>query len=109
MTTKTKHLELGDGLAVRDNKVATEGNSKFPLRYDLISPTVIRALAETYGEGAIKYGDNNWKKGFPEGNLLNHALAHIVAYMEGDTSEPHLEHALWNIGTQIHFDRLKKS
>jgi len=32
------------------------------LRYDLIPPEVLKALAEIYTYGANKYGDNNWQK-----------------------------------------------
>lgn len=91
-------------------------------RYDLITPIGLRALAETYGEGSIKYGDNNWKKGIPRSNLLKHAINHIEAYRllhelgsaekyeeifekSGiDPDEPHLAHAVWNLMTIIHFD-----
>jgi len=72
-------------------------------RYDLISPHILRALAQTYAEGAEKYGDTNWLKGFSSGSLLNHALRHLVLWQLGDNSEPHLAHALWNIGAIIHF------
>jgi hypothetical protein len=31
-------------------------------------------------------------------NLINHALEHIFKMLEGDSTEPHLEHAIWNLG-----------
>jgi len=74
------------------------------VRYDLISPIALRALAETYAEGALKYGDNNWLKGFPAHDVLNHALNHLELWKLGDKSEPHLAHAMWNIATLIHFE-----
>ena len=73
-------------------------------RFDLICPAGLLALAKTYAEGATKYGDNNWLKGLPKSNLLNHALQHLNLYMSGDTSEDHLGHALWNIVAIIHFE-----
>ena len=73
------------------------------VRFDLISPIALTELARTYAEGAQKYGDNNWLKGIPRSDLLNHALRHIFLYMAGDTSEPHLPHAMWNIAALIHF------
>ncbi len=39
-------------------------------RYDLISPIGQRRLAETYAEGARKYGDYNWTKGMPASELM---------------------------------------
>jgi hypothetical protein len=73
-------------------------------RYDLITPIGLRHLAETYAEGFKKYGADNWKKGIPNSNLLNHAIRHIELWREGDRSEDHLAHAAWNLFTLIHFE-----
>lgn len=72
-------------------------------RFDLISPYGLRALAETYGEGSIKYGDNNWLKGMSEKIILQHLLAHINQYRLGDRSEDHLGHAAWGVFALMHF------
>jgi len=48
-------------------------------------------------EGAEKYGDGNWEKGFPVNDILNHALAHIFSFLAGDQSEDHLGHAAANL------------
>jgi hypothetical protein len=90
--------------AVRSPEVA--GQQKFPARYDLITPVGLRRLAETYGEGSLKYGDRNWEKGIPVSNLLNHALAHIVQYLAGDTTEDHMAHAAWNLFAVMHSEEM---
>lgn len=72
------------------------------VRYDLISPIALEALARTYAEGAAKYGDFNWENGMPAHDLLNHALRHIYLFLSGDRSEEHLSHAMWNVGAAIH-------
>ena len=94
----TEHFKGG---AIRMRCVA--GTSK-PCRYDLISPVGLRRLAETYGEGSLKYGDRNWEKGIPNSNLLNHLIAHIQQYMRGDTIEDHLAHAAWGLFALMHFE-----
>ena len=71
-------------------------------RYDLITPIGLRRVAETYAEGAAKYGDNNWLKGMPINDLLNHALRHIYLYLSGDRSEDHLAHASWGLLASCH-------
>jgi arginyl-tRNA--protein-N-Asp/Glu arginylyltransferase len=48
-------------------------------------------------EGAEKYGTNNWEKGFPVSDILNHALSHIYSFLAGDQSEDHLGHAAANL------------
>jgi len=96
-----KQFETG---AVRSGETA-QGNKT--ARYDLISSVGLRRIAETYGEGAIKYGDHNWRKGIPLSNIMNHAIAHIVAYLSGDSSEDHLAHAAWNIIAAMETEELR--
>jgi hypothetical protein len=72
------------------------------VRYDLISPIGMRALAQTYNEGAEKFGPYNWENGMPVADLLNHAIAHIYNFLGGDRSEDHLGHATWNLIGAIH-------
>lgn len=71
-------------------------------RYDLVSPIGLREVARTCAEGAAKYSDYNWERGMPVHDLLNHAIAHIYAFLSGDRSEPHLPHAAWNLLAAIH-------
>lgn len=64
--------------------------------------SLLRKIAEAYAEGAIKYGRFNCNKGFPIGDLINHALAHIFAYLNHKLyntipTEDDLGHAAWNI------------
>lgn len=57
-------------------------------------------LAATCYEGAVKYGEWNWRKGFPISDLLNHALRHLLCYHQRETvvtDEDDLAHALWNL------------
>jgi len=72
------------------------------VRYDLITPIGLRALARTYAEGAAKFGASNWENGMPVTDLLNHAIAHIYNFLSGDRTEDHLGHAAWNILGAIH-------
>jgi hypothetical protein len=53
-------------------------------------------------EGAAKYGEHNWQKGFPVADILNHALAHVFKYLSGDRAEDHLGHAAANLLMAIH-------
>ena len=73
-------------------------------RYDLITPIGLRRLAETYAEGAAKYGERNWENGFPVSVLMNHALRHLNFWLSGDDSEDHLAHAVWNLFAVMHFE-----
>ena len=76
----------------------TDGGKRehIPERYDLLPERALRLVAKAFGEGAEKYGDNNWRK-LPDKVILNHALSHVVQYMCGDRSEPHMSHAAANL------------
>lgn len=77
------------------------------VRFDLISPIGLQRLAETYAEGAEKYDEHNWRKGFKFSVLLNHAIRHIYLRLQGDTSEDHLAHAAWNLFALMEFDQTR--
>ena len=71
------------------------------MRLDLLltNPVGMKRLAEAFGEGALKYGDKNWKLGFPESVFISHAIEHLRLHFELDKSDDHLGHATWNLFT----------
>lgn len=73
------------------------------LRFDLIPPIALRALAQVYTMGAEKYDDNTWQN---LENFYPRYLAalhrHLNAHQLGEIKDPesglyHLDHALWNL------------
>ena len=77
------------------NRAAMPGE---PANWFSVDYESVRALAETAKEGDDRYGMENWQKGIPVSNLLNHAMDHLYKLMAGDDTEYHLEHAMWNLG-----------
>ena len=62
-------------------------------RYDLIPPEALTAIALVMEEGVKNGRDaSNWRK-IPLNVQINHAIAHLVAWMRGETDEDHLAHA----------------
>ena len=67
--------------------------SALPYRYDLMDGIATAKLAEVLAYGASKYAPNNWRL-IDTNSHLNHMLAHVFAYLGGDTQDDHLEHML---------------
>ena len=81
-------------------------NSVFKLLASKYCPLVNRVAAQAdyllaqavhMERGAKKYGERNWEKGIPIQSFIDSACRHYLKYMRGDTDEPHLVAAGWNI------------
>lgn len=74
-------------------------------RLDLLfkNREALETYAEAYARGMKKYGRDNWQRGLPESGLIQHALDHLIHYVNG-TFDPgegevdQLSGVLWNIG-----------
>ena len=76
------------------------------LRYDLIPPSSLEALASVLTFGARKYEPNNWKNCEDLGRYVAATMRHFEAYRAGDMLDedsgyPHLWHALTNLAFLI--------
>lgn len=78
------------------------------VKFDQLSPTAIREVAEAQALGDKIYGKGNWRKGIPVSSMLNHIEMHINAFKEElltwvpeddrwQTGENHLSHAAWGL------------
>ena len=86
-----------------EHPMADEGAKRDPMdgrpaNWFSVDYETVRAVAETCIEGDSRYGLENWCKGLPASGLVNHAMEHLFKFLAGDTSEQHLEHAIWNLG-----------
>lgn len=76
--------------AVRDTN---EGK----IRWDLLPVEALKRVAEHYTKGAVKYGDNNWRKGITTERFIESACRHWAQYRLGETEEDHLSAVVFNI------------
>ena len=83
-----------DGGDIGSNKIVYKSgasrNNIGKTRLDLIPPEALEELGEVFGEGAVRHGDENWKKGMPNSVVINHMMRHLLLYMKGDRDEPHM-------------------
>lgn len=95
-----------------DGQMTKEGvkNDKGKLRYDLIPPEGMDALAEVYTIGAKKYADRNWELGMSWGRIFAAMLRHAFAWLRGETLDPvdgqhHLASVAWCAFALITFEK----
>lgn len=59
--------------------------------------TLMLELSKHFESGAVKYGENNWKKGMDLHCYLSSGPRHFLEYKRGDTDEPHNRAFVWNL------------
>ncbi len=67
--------------------------SHIPVRFDLIDGAALFEMAKVLHEGAVKYGEDNWRK-IDVTDHLNHLIMHAYAYLSGDRTDEHLSHIM---------------
>ncbi len=79
----------------------SDGGKKFDgekIRMDLLSPKALTEIARVMGEGAKKYGAQNWRKGIAWSRVYAAIQRHLNAWNDGETYDQetgisHLAHA----------------
>jgi hypothetical protein len=69
-------------------------------RYDLIDRPMLKRLAELMGRGAVKYGEDNWRKAETAEELRRFEaslLRHTFQLLEGDRTEDHAAAIMFNV------------
>lgn len=59
--------------------------------------TMLLEVSKQFEDGALKYGDNNWRKGIPLHCYIDSALRHYIKFCRGDKDEPHDRAVCWNL------------
>lgn len=72
--------------------------------------TLMLEVSKHFESGAVKYGENNWKKGMGLRYYLSSAVRHFLKFKRADTDEPHDRAFVWNLlcaaWTYIHMPEL---
>jgi hypothetical protein len=80
-------------------------------RYDLLDWPMIKRWAELMQRGAVKYGENNWKKAATQEELDRFrasALRHLIQWFNGESEEDHAAAVCFNIaGAEMVKEKLK--
>jgi len=73
-------------------------------RYDLIPTGPLRRLADLYARGAVKYDENNWRKGQPYSRAYASLFRHMMAWRDGDATEDHLAAVCFNAMAIMYYE-----
>lgn len=86
---------------------AVRGKDNTPT-YTLIPACALRRLAKIYETGNIRYPDNQWRKGIPVSNIVDHALEHLMKWLEGSRTEDHLAKVAWAMFSLMYYESVDK-
>lgn len=75
-------------------------------RFDLLPFYALTRVAVHFENGAVKYGDENWRKGQNLRRYISSTLRHVAKYMLGEKDEDHLAAAAWNILCLIETEKM---
>lgn len=65
--------------------------------YNNCTYTMLLEVAKHFEEGAVKYGESNWKRGIPTWCYIDSAVRHYMKWLRGDKNEPHDRAFVWNL------------
>lgn len=81
-------------------------------RYDLLDRAMLKRWAELMARGAIKYGENNWRKAETQEEMDRFdasLLRHTFQLLDGDRSEDHGAAIMFNVaGREMVLAKLQK-
>ncbi len=74
------------------------------VRFDLLPPELLFAVANILTFGAKKYSDRNWEKGMSWGRVFGACMRHMWAWWRGDKADDETGYShLWHAGCCIAF------
>lgn len=68
--------------------------SAIPYAFATMPHRALLSLGQLQAQGDAKYGPFNWIN-ISVDDHINHAITHLFAYLAGDRSDQHLQHAAW--------------
>lgn len=64
---------------------------------DVANANMLLEVSKHFEDGAVKYGDDNWRKGIPTKRYIDSAVRHYLKFLRGDKDERHDRALCWNL------------
>lgn len=84
------------------------------LRWDLIDWRCVKEVVKVYTFGAVKYDDNNWRKGMEWSRVWASLQRHLYSFWaeremyDNESGVHHLAHAAWNCLTLMWYSWFRR-
>jgi len=93
------YMEDGNTNHIDDaiNSFIFEDDVPFTEHREMVYAQYMLAVAKHYERGAVKYGDNNYRKGIPIHCYIDSGVRHYLKHLAGEDDEPHDVAFLWNM------------
>ena len=87
-----KFMDTGDTSHIANAiRKFTKTHTKFT------DPEMILEVSKQYQQGAERYGERNWEKGFPIHSFIDSGVRHFLMHIDGKDDEPHDRAFMWNM------------
>ena len=101
-----KNKKIGEQLKAGQTKDPAKRFDLGKLRWDLMPDDALEKLVEVYTHGAIKYDEENWRKGMKWKRCIGSLKRHLKAFTTGedidaDTGLMHTAQITWNALTLL--------
>ena len=97
MSWSTKDIDMPkSGQQTAFSTGAVRDSAEGKPRMDLLPWDLMPRVAKRYADGAVAYGNNNWRKGQLSSHVFASMMRHAMAWVIGDKSEDHLSAVIWN-------------
>lgn len=98
---------------IYDKKEQAERYNEGKLQWGLVDFESLSPMVRVLEYGANKYSANNWKGGLPRKELLESAMRHLAAMLDGEKNDkesglPHEGHLMCNMMFYAYFCRMNK-
>lgn len=82
---------------LKDTYYLKQALTIFSIKANVDPYTLMLEVSKHFEAGALKYSENNWKRGIPLHCYIDSGVRHLLKHLRGDKDEPHDRAFVWNM------------